>query len=87
MARTRPQWIVDSWDDKAGQTIDVVDHGDLVEICSSGGEMVILFIDDATRLLAALEKWIAEKNLKHLPADLSSAVAGSCDSGTHGPSE
>lgn len=61
---------IDVWTDECGGTLEVLDHGQLVEIFTHSGDALILGPDDALRVYAALESWIARKNLESPVSEL-----------------
>jgi hypothetical protein len=53
---------LDIWTGDAGQEMEMLDHGNCVEISTSGGEMVLLTPDEALHVCRGLEIWIASKS-------------------------
>lgn len=66
--------VIDSWIDETGLETDVVSYGSSVGVIQMNGSALYLEANDALRLYAALETWLAkdgrawiEQQQKHAP--------------------
>jgi hypothetical protein len=52
-------WHIDRWTDETGGEMEIIDHGPCVEVVSLAGDSIRLSENDAIRVYAGLEKWLA----------------------------
>lgn len=53
---------IDCWTGDTGQEMEVIDHGNCVEVSASGGDCVLLTPDEALHVYRGLEIWLASKS-------------------------
>ena len=57
--------VIDAWTDQSGLDIEVAEHCGLLVITDTTGNQVMLTVDDALRLYAAVERFLVSKGELH----------------------